>query len=822
MTTLHSFNSLVDGMTCASCVGRIERALAAMPGVQDVNVNLATRKVQANYSDEQTTQTLVNSIIELGFKPQLSSAELAVEGMTCASCVSRVEKALLSFPGVVNATVNLATQKAQLQVTEPDFAKLTAFLTEQGYPAKRIDNAPISEQQDPSAHFTETLTQLKKSLWIAFALALPLFILEMGGHLLPAFHVWLNDLIGQKTNWVIQALLAAGVFFGPGWPLIRLGVRGLLRWSPDMNALVALGTGSAFGYSLVATFAPQLLPEGTVNVYYEAVGVIITLILLGRFLENKAKSNTSEAIQGLLKLQVKTARVITCCGNAKDTPIAEITVGKTLEILSGERIPLDGVVLSGQSFVDESMLSGEPIPVEKTEGSQVVGGTINQTGVLRIHVEKIGQDTMLAQIIRLVEQAQGSRLPIQNLVNQITAWFVPAVMAAAALTFLVWLVFGPSPALTLALVNAVAVLIIACPCAMGLATPTSIMVGTGRAAQMGVLFRQGTALQSLQDVQVVALDKTGTLTEGKPHLTDFIAAEGADAQRALQLLASLEHQSSHPVAQALVSAAQKKNLELLSVTDFESLTGLGVRGTVDSLRIEVGADRLMTQLDIPTDSFTEQAQQLAQLGRTPMYLAIDGKLSALLAIADPIKPSTPAAIKALHELGLKIVMVTGDNQYTAQAIADQLGIDEVVAEVMPAQKVETVQKLQQRYGKLTFVGDGINDAPALVTADVGIAIGTGSDITIDAADVVLISGKLTGVVNALQVSRSTLRNIKQNLFWAFAYNAALVPVAAGLLYPFNGTLLSPVFAAGAMAMSSVFVVSNALRLRRLKPMLTET
>lgn len=821
MTTPHSFSALVDGMTCASCVGRIERALAAMPGVQDVNVNLATRKVQASYNDEQTTQALVKNIIDLGFKPVLSHAELAIEGMTCASCVSRVEKSLLNFPGVVSATVNLATQKAQLEITETDFSQLTVFLTEQGYPAKRIDNTPVSEQQDPSAHFTDSLTQLKKSLWIASALALPLFILEMGGHLIPAFHVWLNELIGLQTNWIIQALLAAGVFFGPGWPLIKQGVRGLLRWSPDMNALVALGTGSAFGYSLVATFSPQLLPEGTVNVYYEAVGVIITLILLGRYLENKAKSNTSEAIQGLLKLQVKTARVITCCGNAKETPIAEITVGKTLEILSGERIPLDGVVLSGHSFVDESMLSGEPIPVEKTEGSAVVGGTINQTGVLRMRVEKVGQDTMLAQIIRLVEQAQGSRLPIQNLVNQITAWFVPVVIAAAALTFAVWLIFGPNPALTLALVNAVAVLIIACPCAMGLATPTSIMVGTGRAAQMGVLFRQGTALQGLQDVQVVALDKTGTLTEGKPHLTDFIAAEGADAQRALQLLASLEHQSSHPVAQALVSAAQQKNLELLPVTEFESLTGLGVRGTVDGLRIEVGADRFMTQLDIQVDLLAKQAQQLAQLGKTPMYLAINGKLSALLAIADPIKASTPAAINALHELGLKIVMVTGDNRHTAQAIAEQLGIDEVVAEVMPAQKVETVQQLQQRHGKLAFVGDGINDAPALVTADVGIAIGTGSDITIDAADVVLISGKLTGVVNALQISRSTLRNIKQNLFWAFAYNAALVPVAAGVLYPFNGTLLSPVFAAGAMAMSSVFVVSNALRLRRLKPMLAE-
>lgn len=817
MTTLNAFDARVDGMTCASCVGRIERTLSALPGVQDVNVNLATHRVQANYSHEQTSAAIVHSIVELGFKPQLHTAELAIQGMTCASCIARVEKHLLSFPGVISASVNLATARAQLEFTDVDFAKLTALLAEHGYPAERIDDSPQATQ-DASEQSEHSLAALKKSMYWAFAFAIPLFIMEMGGHLVPALHTWLNELIGQQTNWVIQALLAAAVFFGPGWSLIKLGIKSLVRWSPDMNALVVLGTGSALSYSLVATFIPAVLPTGTVNVYYEAVGVIIALILLGRYLENKAKSNTSEAIQGLLQLQPKTARTLTCCGKAKDVPLAEITVGQTLEIRTGERIPLDGVVLSGKSFVDESMLSGEPVPVEKTVGSPLVGGTINQTGQLTMTVEKIGNDTLLAQIIRLVEHAQGSKLPIQNLVNQITAWFVPAVMAAAALTFLVWLIFGPTPALTLALVNAVAVLIIACPCAMGLATPTSIMVGTGRAAQLGVLFRQGTALQSLQDVQVIAVDKTGTLTEGKPQLTDFIVTAGTDEERALQLQASLEQHSSHPVSVAIVAAAQDQNLPLLPSTDFESMTGLGLRGNVDGQRIEVGADRLMQQLDIRIDHLAEQAQALAKQGKTPMYLAIDGQLAALLAVADPIKASTPAAIQALHELGLKVVMVSGDNQHTAQAIADQLGIDEVVAEVMPAQKVDTVKALQARYGKLAFVGDGINDAPALATADVGIAIGTGTDIAIEAADVVLMSGQLPGVVNALHISRSTLRNIKQNLFWAFAYNAALIPVAAGILYPINGVLLSPVFAAGAMAMSSVFVVTNALRLRNVQPM----
>ncbi|CBL46072.1 Copper-transporting P-type ATPase [gamma proteobacterium HdN1] len=827
MQSLQHFNVRVDGMRCASCTGRIERNLAAMSGVQEVSANLLTHEVRASFTEEQTAAALIQAISAMGFEPKPEAVELAIEGMSCASCVNRVEKLIAAQPGVVSANVNLASQRASLLVAQADFPKILAELTKIGYPARRVDDLPLSAREQ-DAPIERSLRELQKSTRWAFAFAIPLFVLEMGGHVFPSFHHWLYALVGQKSVWIFQALLDAGALFGPGWPLIKQGTQGLIRRAPDMNSLVAMGTGAAFTYSLVATFTPNILPSGTINVYYEAVGVIIALILLGRLLETRAKSNTSEAIQGLLRLQPKTARVlIEASADSNDTqerhtiiqemPVEKITVGAKIEIRPGERIPLDGHVVEGASYVDESMLSGEPIPVEKNKASKLTGGTINQTGRLVMRVEKIGADTLLAQIIRLVEQAQGSRLPIQNLVNQITAWFVPAVMGAAALSFFAWLIFGPSPALSLALVNAVAVLIIACPCAMGLATPTSIMVGTGRAAQLGVLFRQGVALQSLRDTQVVAVDKTGTLTEGHPKLTDFIVTNNFDEAYALQLQASLESSSSHPVSRAIVDAATQRGLNLLPVEQFESITGMGIRGAVNQQKLEAGASRYMAELGISTAAFEAQAHALAAQGKTPTYLCINGKLAALLAVADPIKPDTPAAIRALHEMGLKVVMVSGDNRQTAEAIARQLNIDEVVAEVMPAQKVSTVKDLQNRYGKLAFVGDGINDAPALATADVGIAIGTGTDIAIEAADVVLMSGKLTGVANAIQISRSTLRNIHENLFWAFAYNTALIPVAAGVLYPFNGTLLSPVFAAGAMALSSIFVVTNALRLRRVKP-----
>jgi Au+-exporting ATPase len=582
-----------------------------------------------------------------------------------------------------------------------------------------------------------------------------------------------------------------------------------------MNSLVAVGSLAAYGFSLVATFAPGFLPPGTINVYFEAAAVIVTLILLGRLLEARAKGRTSEAIKRLVKLQAKTARVRRA-DTVVDLPIEAVSSGDIIEVRPGDRIPVDGQVVEGESYVDESMITGEPIPVAKSAGSAVVGGTINQKGAFAFKATAVGGETVLSQIIRMVEEAQGSKLPIQALVDKVTMWFVPAVMAVAGLTFAAWLYFGPSPALTFALVNAVAVLIIACPCAMGLATPTSIMVGTGRGAELGVLFRKGEALQVLKDAKVVAVDKTGTLTEGKPSLTDLELSGGFERGTVLAAVAAVEARSEHPIARAIVEAAQQEGLTLPAVSSFQSVTGFGVHALVDGKAVAIGADRYMAQLNLDVGVFAATASRLASEGKSPLYAAIDGRLAAIIAVADPIKETTPAAIKALHDLGLKVAMITGDNARTAAAIAARLGIDEVVAEVLPEGKVEAVRRLKAQFGTVAFVGDGINDAPALAEADVGLAIGTGTDIAIEAADVVLMSGSLLGVPNAIALSKATIGNIRQNLFWAFAYNTALIPVAAGVLYPSFGLLLSPVFAAGAMALSSVFVLGNALRLRAFK------
>jgi len=603
--------------------------------------------------------------------------------------------------------------------------------------------------------------------------------------------------------------------FVPGLRFFRKGVPALLRGAPDMNSLVALGTSAAWGYSVVATFASDVLPPGTQNVYYEAAAVIITLILLGRYLEARAKGRTSEAIKRLMGLQAKSARVRRG-GETLEVPLQDVREGDIVIVRPGEKIPVDGAVVEGSSYVDESMITGEPVPIAKTSDAQVVGGTINKTGSFSFRATKVGADTVLAHIVRMVEAAQGSKLPIQALVDKVTAWFVPAVMAAAALTFSIWLFFGPPPALTFALVNAVAVLIIACPCAMGLATPTSIMVGTGRAAEMGVLFRKGEALQSLRDVSIVALDKTGTLTRGRPELTDLITAPGFTSDEVLALVASVEMRSEHPIAEAIVAAAKGRGLDLADIEAFEATAGFGVSGRSSGRKVEAGADRYMKRLGYDLSSFVAEAGQLALEGKSPLYAAVDGRIAAAIAVADPIKPTTPDAIKALHALGLEVAMITGDNAATAAAIAKQLGIDHVVAEVLPDGKVAKVKSLRAGGRKVAFVGDGINDAPALAESDVGIAIGTGTDIAIESADVVLMSGDLRGVVNAIALSKVTIRNIKQNLFWAFAYNVVLIPVAAGALYPVNGTLLSPIFAAAAMALSSVFVLGNALRLRRFR------
>ncbi|EGM2643408.1 gold/copper-translocating P-type ATPase GolT [Salmonella enterica] len=743
---------------------------------------------------------------------------LLIEGMTCASCVARVEKGIKAVPGVTDATVNLATERATVRGTASAEAVIAA-IEKTGYEARPVETAGQGEDDSEEKKEAERI-RLKRDLILASVLALPVFVLEMGSHLIPGMHEWVIKTIGLQQSWYWQFALTLLVLTIPGRRFYLKGFPALARLAPDMNSLVAVGTAAAFGYSLVATFTPDLLPEGTVNVYYEAAAVIVALILLGRFLEARAKGRTSEAIKRLVGLQARVAHVLRE-GRIVDIPVDEVVLGDCVEVRPGERIPVDGEVTEGRSFVDESMITGEPIPVEKSAGSAVVGGTVNQKGALTLRATAVGGQTMLAQIIRLVEQAQGSKLPIQAVVDKVTLWFVPMVMLIAALTFVVWLAFGPPPALTFALINGVAVLIIACPCAMGLATPTSIMVGTGRGAEMGVLFRKGEALQLLKDAKVVAVDKTGTLTEGRPELTDLDVASGFERREVLAKVAAVESRSEHPIARAIVVSAEEEGIALPGMSGFESVTGMGVYATVDGTRVDVGADRYMREISVDISGFATTAERLGQEGKSPLYAAIDGQLAAIIAVADPIKPSTPAAINALHQLGIKVAMITGDNARTAQAIARQLGIDDVVAEVLPEGKVEAIRRLKAAYGQVAFVGDGINDAPALAESDVGLAIGTGTDVAVESADVVLMSGNLQGVPNALALSKATIRNIHQNLFWAFAYNTALIPVAAGALFPVWGILLSPVFAAGAMAMSSVFVLGNALRLRRFRaPMAT--
>ncbi|MFT4102799.1 MAG: heavy metal translocating P-type ATPase [Burkholderiaceae bacterium] len=749
-------------------------------------------------------------------RPGTATISLPIEGMSCVSCVGRVERALKAVPGVSEATVNLATERATVRGVAGTDA-LIAAVAKAGYEARTIEAAaPAGDDDETLARKDAERAELRRDLAIAAALALPVFVLEMGSHMIPAMHHWVAHTLGTRTSWIIQFVLTTLVLLIPGRRFYAKGIPALLRLAPDMNSLVAVGTLAAYAYSVVATFAPGLLPAGTVNVYYEAAAVIVALILLGRFLEARAKGRTSQAIQRLVGLQAKLAHVLRD-GRAIDIPIGEVAAGDLVEVRPGERVPVDGEVTDGQSYVDESMITGEPVPVGKSVGSEVVGGTVNQNGALTLRATAVGGQTVLAQIIRLVEQAQGSKLPIQAVVDKVTLWFVPAVMGAALLTFVVWLAFGPSPALSFALVNAVAVLIIACPCAMGLATPTSIMVGTGRGAEMGVLFRKGEALQLLKDATVVAVDKTGTLTEGRPALTDLELADGFDRARVLALVAAVESRSEHPIARAIVEAAEREGIAPPALGEFESVTGMGVRAVVDGQRVEVGADRYMRSLGLDVGVFATTAERLGGEGKSPLYAAVDGRLAAIIAVADPIKPGTPGAIAALHALGLKVAMITGDNERTARAIAARLGIDEVIAEVLPEGKVQAIRRLKAAHGRLAFVGDGINDAPALAEADVGLAIGTGTDVAMEAADVVLMSGDLQGVPNAIALSKATLGNIRQNLFWAFAYNTALIPLAAGALYPAYGVLLSPIFAAGAMALSSVFVLGNALRLRRVRP-----
>ncbi|MEN5296977.1 heavy metal translocating P-type ATPase [Brucella sp. TWI559] len=812
-----SFAIPVEGMSCASCVSSVEKAVAKVPGVDKVSVNLATERADVTFKAAPDMPAVIDAIRKAGYDVPSGSADLAIEGMSCASCVSKVEKALNAVPGVTRASVNLATERAHVELAgQVPLGDLIKAVENAGYEARSLEEALSDAKQETQSDKRDAeALDLKKNAIFAAVLTLPVFILEMGSHLIPAVHMLVMDMIGTQNSWYFQFVLTTLVLFGPGMRFFKKGIPALLRAAPDMNSLVVVGTTAAWGFSVVATFWPDILPVGTVNVYFEAAAVIVTLILIGRYLEARAKGRTSAAISRLVGLQAKSARVVRN-GETVDVSLEDVRAGDIVQVRPGEKVPVDGAVIEGSSYVDESMITGEPVPVAKDAGAEVVGGTINKTGAFTFRATKVGRDMVISQIVRMVEDAQADKLPIQAKVDKVTGWFVPAVLGAAVLTFIAWLVIGGTAMMGYALVNAIAVVIIACPCAMGLATPTSIMVGTGRAAEFGVLFRRGDALQTLRDASVIAVDKTGTLTQGKPALAHFAVVDGIDQDEALALVAAVEVRSEHPIADAIVVAAKEKGLKLADVSAFESVPGFGLKATVSGHEVAIGADRYMHKLGADVAVFADDASRLGDEGQTPLYAAIDGKLAAIITVADPMKETTPAAIAAMHEQGLKVAMITGDNRRTAQAIAKRLGIDEVVAEVLPDGKVEALKRLSAGGKRIAFVGDGINDAPALAAADVGIAIGTGTDIAIESADVVLMSGDLRGVVNAIAISKATIRNISENLFWAFAYNVALIPVAAGILYPFTGTLLSPMLAAGAMALSSIFVLSNALRLRSFK------
>jgi P-type Cu+ transporter len=660
------------------------------------------------------------------------------------------------------------------------------------------------------------LADMTRRLWVAAAFTLPVLVLAMGA-MVPGLAGLLPH--GPAGRW-LELALATPVVLWSGWPFFVRAYRSVRTWNLNMFTLIGLGIGVAYAYSLVATLAPGVFPDsfrdagGRVAVYFEAAAVIVTLVLLGQVMELRARSSTNAAIRALLGLAPKTARRIAPDGSESDVPLEAVQVGDRLRVRPGEKVPVDGVVLEGHSAVDESMISGEPIPVEKAAGDGVIGATVNGTGSLVIEARRVGSDTLLAQIVQMVAEASRSRAPIQNLVDVVAAYFVQAVVGIAILTFIVWGIWGPQPALAYALINAVAVLIIACPCALGLATPMSIMVASGKGASMGVLFKNAEAIQTLREVDTLVVDKTGTLTEGRPRLQDVVVAEGVDESEVLRLAATLERGSEHPLAAAIVAGAQARGVEPGSYEDFESVTGQGVRGRIAGRAVALGNRALMDALGVDVTALAQRAEALRGEGKTAMFVAVDGWPAGLVAVADPIKETTPDAIRALHAEGIRIVMLTGDSATTARAVAQRLGIDEVLAEVQPGEKAQKIKELQAQGRFVAMAGDGINDAPALAQAQVGIAMGTGTDVAMESAGVTLVKGDLTGIVRAIRLSRATMRNIRQNLWFAFGYNALGVPIAAGVLYPVFGLLLSPIIAAAAMSFSSVSVIGNALRLNR--------
>jgi len=802
----------IEGMTCASCVARVEKALRGKAGVKEATVNLATGKATVDYFPAETgIEDLTAAIEDLGYRTKLHKDVFEVEGMTCASCVSRVEKALSGLKGVADAEVNLATEKATVSYDplEVDYRKMAEAVAAAGYRLKKPAKSEEGLDRESKARERE-MRLLKVKLIYSAASALLIIVVSMLGMHIPG----LKDL-SDRTRFLILFVMATPVQFWPGLTFYRGAFKAARHGSSDMNTLIAVGTTAAYLYSVTATFFPSFI-SGTgleLAVYYDASASIIALILLGRFLEARAKGRTSEAIGRLLDLQPRTARVIRD-GEEMEIAADEVHIGDLLAVRPGERIPVDGVVTDGRSSVDESMLTGESIPVEKGPGDEVTGATVNGTGYFRFRATRVGNDTVLAQIIRLVEEAQGSKAPIQRIADKVASIFVPVVIGIAALTFLVWLLAGPTPSFNYALLNFVAVLVIACPCALGLATPTAIMVGTGKGAELGVLIKGGEVLERAGKVDMVIFDKTGTLTQGKPVVTEVVPVPGKEEGWVLALAASAERGSEHPLAETLVQEASARGLELYEISDFQALPGRGITGELNGMRIKLGSATFMRESGVDISGLEVVAEKLSRQGKTVVYVMYHGELQGLVAVADTIRSEAGEAVRSLKNMGIEVAMISGDRHSTAEAVARQLGVDRALSEVLPAQKAAEISRIQSEGRVVAMVGDGINDAPALAQADVGVAIGTGTDVAMEASDITLVSDDLRKMATAIRLSRSTLRTIKYNLFWAFFYNVVGIPLAAGVLYPLWGLLLNPIYAAAAMAFSSLSVVGNSLRLRR--------
>ncbi len=809
------------GLSCSSCSTTVERVLTNLPGVSKAHVNYTLGKAHVTYDPAQmNVSRMMEAIRKAGYNIGADEMHVRVTpSLHCASCVGFIEEALAQVPGVLDATVNPGTDTARIRyaVGQVDYAALKQAIESTGYQAALPVEQAESIDEETAAHQREYHSLMRK-FWFAAAIGVPVMLVaypELPWLYLPNLFVrnasesliwWLFVLSGVVT---IPVMAYSGrQFFTGAWAAFK-------HHSADMNTLIALGTSAAWLYSTVAIFFPSLFPEGTATPFYDVTAVVTALVVLGQALEVRAKGQTSQAIRKLMDLAAKTARVVRN-GQEVEIPVEEVLVGDVVVVRPGDKIPVDGEIVEGRSAVDESMVTGESLPVDKQMGDEVIGATVNTTGSFKFRATKVGKDTALAQIVKLVQNAMGSKAPIARLVDVISGYFVPTVMITAILTFLVWFNFGPVPALAYAVVTAVTVLIIACPCAIGMAVPLSLVAGVGKGAEHGVLIRNGEALQTAAQLQVIVLDKTGTITKGKPELTDVLPAPGFDAESLLHFAASADRPSEHPLAQAIVNGAREQGLEPVEPAEFDAVPGHGVETTVEGHQVLVGNRKLMGRHTIDISAIESDVTRLQGEGKTAMYVAVDGKAAGVVAVADTIKEDSVEAIRVMQEMGLEVVMLTGDNERTAQAIARQVGIERVLADVLPGDKAMEVHMLKQGNRKVGMVGDGINDAPALVEASVGFAIGTGTDVAIEAADITLMSGSLKGVAYAIEVSRATMRNAKQSLFGAFIYNTLGVPVAAGILFPFFGLLLSPLLAGAAMAASSITVVTNANRLRFFK------